>query len=78
MSESRGRFSIKTTFVQAREGSDGDLVMFLVPNQLVADTFRPVPRASLSRRTRGALLVLRVFVLLVTTMVIYAFATHLH
>jgi hypothetical protein len=55
-----------------------DLIMHLERDQLVAETFRPVPRAALSRRTRIALWALRVFVVVVGLMVIYTFVAQLH
>ncbi len=63
---------------QAQERSRDDIMAFLEADQLVADTARPVTRASLGRRTRTALWALRVFVILVTLMVVYAFVTQLH
>jgi hypothetical protein len=50
-----------------------ELVMFLERDQLVTDTSRPVPRAALSRRVNNALWALRVFVVVVSAMVIYTF-----
>jgi hypothetical protein len=50
---------------------------FLEPDQLVASTRRPVPLAPLSRRVRAALWILRVVVIIVSAMVIYAFVAHL-
>jgi hypothetical protein len=54
-----------------------DLVMFLERDQLVADTSRPLGRMALSRRTRAALWALRVFVVVVSAMVIYTFVAQL-
>jgi hypothetical protein len=54
---------------------DSDLVLFLEPDQLVADKSRPVPRAQLSRRAKIGLWALRVFVLVVSAMVIYTFVS---
>jgi hypothetical protein len=54
-----------------------ELVMFLERDQLVADKAHPVPRAHLSPRTRAALWALRVFVLVVSAMVIYTFFSQL-
>jgi hypothetical protein len=54
------------------------LASFLEPEQLVAGRQRPVPRARLSRRAGTALWVLRIFVLVVSAMVIYAFVAQLH
>ena len=56
---------------------DQELVMFLERDQLVTDTSRPVPRAALSRRAISALWVLRVFVIVVSAMVIYTFIEQL-
>jgi hypothetical protein len=55
------------------ERFDDELVMDLERDQFVAETSRPVPRALLSRRTILALWALRVFVVLVSLMVIYTF-----
>ncbi len=51
--------------------------MFLERDQLVADKSRHVPRAYLSPRARAALWALRVFVLVVSAMVIYTFFAQL-
>lgn len=53
------------------------LIMFLEPDQLVADTSRPLPRANLPPPAITALWALRVFVIIVSLMVIYTFAQHL-
>jgi hypothetical protein len=53
------------------------LVGHLEPDQLVAETERPVPRARLRKRTRIALWALRAFVLVVGVMVIYTFVVRL-
>ncbi len=45
--------------------------------QFVAETSRPVPRAALSARATAGLWALRVFVILVSLMVIYAFIDQL-
>jgi hypothetical protein len=60
-----------------RQHADEQLPCFLEPGQLVAGTRRPVPRAPLSRRARAALWALRVAVIIVSVMVIYAFAAQL-
>ncbi len=57
-----------------RPTSEGDeLFAFLGLDQIVADTSRPVSRAALSRRVLAALWALRVFVVVVSLMVIYTF-----
>ncbi|HWF35705.1 MAG TPA: hypothetical protein VG295_10030 [Solirubrobacteraceae bacterium] len=56
---------------------DQELVEFLERDQLVTDTSRPVGRMALSRRARVALWALRVFVVVVSAMVIYTFASQL-
>jgi hypothetical protein len=64
--------------LQPRERFEDELVMHLQRGQLVAETSRPVPRAALSARAAAGLWVLRVFVVLVTLMVIYTFIDQLH
>lgn len=62
----------------SHESSDEEeLIMFLERDQLVADTSQPVARAHLSPRARAALWGLRVFVLVVSFMVIYTFIKQL-
>ncbi|HUY70888.1 MAG TPA: hypothetical protein VMV08_01500 [Gaiellaceae bacterium] len=62
---------------QEEARADQELVMFLEPDQLDADTSVPVPRAVLNRRVTSGLWALRVFVILVSIMVIYTFASKL-
>jgi len=63
---------------QEREQQDDEeLVMFLEPDQLVIDKSHPVPRARLTPRANAALWALRVFVLIVSAMVIYTFFAQL-
>jgi cytochrome c-type biogenesis protein CcmH/NrfF len=52
--------------------------MHLERDQLVAATAEPVPRAPLSRRAKVVLWALRVFVVLVSVMVVYTFVDRLH
>ena len=59
------------------ERDDEALVMFLETDQLVSDKTRPVPRAPLSPKADAALWALRLFVLIVSAMVIYTFFTQL-
>jgi hypothetical protein len=54
-----------------------ELIEYLEPDQLVAETFRPVTRAALSRNVALGLWGLRVFVVLVSLMVIYTFIASL-
>jgi hypothetical protein len=58
-----------------RPDAPEEMVMFLERDQLVLDAARPVPRARLHRRTIVALWALRVVVIVVSAMVIYAFAS---
>jgi hypothetical protein len=51
--------------------------MHLEPDQIVAETARPLPRAHLSRRVVTGLWALRVFVLIASAMVIYTFVAQL-
>jgi hypothetical protein len=62
---------------QEKKRSDQELIMFLERDQLVAGTSVPVPRAILNGRVRAGLWALRVFVILVSIMVIYTFASKL-
>jgi hypothetical protein len=55
-----------------------ELIMDLERDQLVVETSRPVPRALLSQRAKAGLWALRVFVVLVSLMVIYTFIDQLH
>jgi len=57
--------------------TDEELISYLERDQLVADKERPVPRALLSHNATLGLWALRVFVLVVSAMVIYTFASQL-
>jgi hypothetical protein len=61
-----------------REHASDELIMHLERDQFVAETSRPVARAALSSGTIAALWALRVFVVLVSLMVIYTFVEQLH
>jgi len=52
--------------------------MHLEPDQFVAETSRPVPRATLSHRAVVALWALRVFAVVVSLLVIYTFIEQLN
>jgi hypothetical protein len=56
---------------------DEELVMFLERDQFVSDTSVPVPPAELGRPARAALWALRIFVLVVSAMVIVTFVASL-
>jgi hypothetical protein len=62
---------------QPPERFEDERVMHLERGQLVTETSRPVPRAALSARAVAALWALRVFVVLVSLMVIYTFIDQL-
>ena len=62
---------------QPRQRSGDEQVMHLERDQLVTETSRPVPRAALSARAAAGLWALRVFVILVSLMVIYTFIDQL-
>jgi len=57
---------------------EDELIHHLERDQLVAATSLPVEQAALSPRARAALWALRVFVVLVSLMVIYTFFDQLH
>jgi hypothetical protein len=63
--------------LQPQERFEDELIMNLERDQFVAETSRPVPRAELSARVTAGLWVLRVFVVLVSLMVIYTFIDQL-
>jgi hypothetical protein len=70
----------KSTLARPSVAPDATQLQFvehLEPDQLVAETFRPVPRARIGWRARVALWALRGFVLVVGVMVIYTFAVRL-
>ena len=52
---------------------DDELIQALEPDQLVAVASRPLPRYQLSSTGNVALWLLRIFVLLITALVIYTF-----
>ncbi len=64
--------------MQAQERFEDELIMHLERDQFVVETSRPVPRAVLSARGTAGLWALRVFVLLVSLMVVYTFIDQLH
>ncbi len=64
--------------LQPQERYEDELIMHLERDQFVAETSRPVPRAVLSAGATAGLWALRVFVVLVSIMVIYTFIVDLH
>jgi hypothetical protein len=54
-----------------------ELAAYLESDQLVAERSRPLGRARLSRRASVGLWLLRVFVVIVSAMVIYTFVSQL-
>jgi hypothetical protein len=64
--------------LQEQERFEDELIMHLERDQFVAETSRPVPQAALSSRAVAGLWALRVFVVLVSLMVIYTFVEQLH
>ena len=69
---------IREQDLQPQERFEDELIMHLERDQFVAETSRPVPRAALSSRVTAGLWGLRVFVVLVSLMVIYTFVNQLH
>lgn len=74
----RGRRAGELQSSGSEDASDQALIEFLERDQLVADTSVPVHLARLGARTSAALWALRVFVLVVSFMVIYTFVAQLH
>ncbi len=64
--------------LQRQERFEDELIMHLERDQFVAETSKPVPRAVLGARVTAGLWALRVFVVLVSIMVIYTFIEDLH
>jgi len=62
----------------AKAAHDQEVIMHLERDQLVAETFRPVARARLSRPVMLSLWALRIFAVLLAVMVIYTFVARLH
>ena len=60
-----------------RQEHGDEPVRHLQRGQFVAETSRPVPRAALSARATAGLWALRIFVVLVSLMVIYTFIDQL-
>jgi hypothetical protein len=74
----RERRGVAERHRQPRERFEEELIMYLERDQFVAETSRPVQRAPLSARATAGLWALRVFVVLVSLMVIYTFVDQLH
>ncbi len=71
--------SSKPVYETVHEPTDHEeLIMFLERDQFVADASRPVPRIEFSARAKVALWALRVFVIVVSFMVIYTFIHQLN
>ncbi len=70
--------TIREQDLQSQERFEDELIMHLERDQFVAETSRPVPRAPLSARSRAGLWALRVFVVIVSLMVLYTFVEQLH
>jgi len=64
--------------LQPQERFEDELIMDLERDQFVVETSRPVPRAVLSAPATAGLWMLRVFVVIVSLMVIYTFIDQLH
>jgi hypothetical protein len=62
----------------AEPAGEEELIMHLERDQFVVETRRPVLRARLGPRTAVALWALRIFVVVVGTMVIYTFLQQLN
>ena len=69
--------SVPEQNLQARERVEDDLIMHLERDQFVAETSRPVPRAVLTGRATAGLWALRIFVVIVSLMVVYTFIDQL-
>ncbi len=70
--------SIPEQEIQRQERFEDELIMHLERAQFVAETSRPVPLMRLGAGATAALWALRIFVLVVSAMVIYTFVVQLH
>jgi hypothetical protein len=71
------RHPARTRLSRRHRTPGSDSAVFLEPGQLTAATRRPVPCARLGRRAALALWALRVLVIILSAMVIYAFFSRL-
>ncbi len=78
MNDARQSSSIAEQDLQRQQRFEDELIMHLERDQFVAETARPVPPATLSARATTGLWALRVFVVIVSLMVIYTFIDQLH
>jgi hypothetical protein len=69
---------IREQDLQPQERFEDELAVYLERDQFVAETSRAVPKAPHSARVTGVLWALRVFVILLSLMVIYTFIDQLH
>jgi hypothetical protein len=76
--EATGTTAVSRPEVPPAERAEDEVIMHLERDQFVEETSRPVPRAALSSRASAALWALRVFVVLVSLMVVYTFIDQLH
>ena len=56
---------------------ESQLIQSLEPDQLVAAVAKPLPRLQLSRTVRIALWAVRIFVLIISVLVVYTFIVQL-
>lgn len=77
MRDPHGSSGIREQDLQPEERFEDELIMHLERDQFVAATSRPVPRAQLGAGARVGLWALRVFVVLVSLMVVYTFIDQL-
>jgi hypothetical protein len=78
INDARPSSGIREQDLQSQERFEDELIIHLERDQFVAETSRPVPRAALSAAASAGLWGLRVFVVIVSLMVVYAFVTQLH
>ncbi|HXA54513.1 MAG TPA: hypothetical protein VNV37_06525 [Solirubrobacteraceae bacterium] len=78
INDARQDSGIREQDLQPQERFEDELILHLERDQFVAATSRPVPRARLGAQATAGLWALRVFVVLVSLMVIYTFIAQLH
>lgn len=78
LNDSHPGVGLRERNLHPQEAFEDELIMHLELDQFVAATSQPVPQARLGPRATAGLWLLRVFVVLVSLMVLYTFVDQLH
>jgi hypothetical protein len=77
MNDAHNIAAVPEQYLRPQQRCEDEQAMHLELGQLVTETSRPLPRAALSVRAAAGLWVLRIFAVVVSLMVIYAFVSQL-